>query len=47
MTGIIIWAAVGAFAKTLLPLPPLDDKVREGWKWAWDHTVGKLWSKIP
>lgn len=35
MTIFIVGAAIGAVAKTLLPWPALDDKIRAGWRWAW------------
>lgn len=35
MTMLIIGAAIGAIAKTLLPMPALDDRVRAAWRWAW------------
>ncbi len=33
MTWFIIGVVVGAIAKTLIPWPAMDDKVREGWRW--------------
>lgn len=35
MTGYLIAAAIGAVAKTLLPVPAFDDRVRAAWRWAW------------
>lgn len=31
----IFWILVGAIGKTLLPMPAMDDKVRELWRWGW------------
>lgn len=36
MTTLLIGAAVGAIAKTLLPMPALDDRVRAAWRWVWN-----------
>lgn len=35
MTGYILAALAGVIAKTLLPWPWADDKVRAAWRWAW------------
>lgn len=35
MTTFLIAAALGAFIKTLIPLPAFDDRVRAAWRWAW------------
>lgn len=34
MITFIIAAAIGAVVKTLLPFPPLDDRIRAAWAWA-------------
>ncbi len=38
MTTLIIGAAIGAVAKTLLPIPAFDDRVRAAWRWV----IGKI-----
>lgn len=47
MTGLLWGIAIGVVGKTLIPIPPLDDKVREGAAWLWSKTGAKLWAKIP
>lgn len=35
MIWLLIGIAIGAVAKTLLPWPWADDRVRAAWNWAW------------
>lgn len=39
MTTLLIGAALGALAKTLLPIPAFDDRVRAAWRWAWSKVT--------
>jgi len=46
MTAFIIANALGIAAgvvlKTLVPMPFIDQPVRNAWAWAWRNTVGRL-----
>lgn len=46
MTYYIIAGVVGAIVKTLLPYPPLDDRVRAGRRWLWSK-ISRLWDSGP
>jgi hypothetical protein len=39
MTTFLIGAAIGVIAKTLLPWPWADDKIRAAWRWAWSKVT--------
>ena len=43
MTSYLIAAAIGAIAKTLLPIPAFDDRVRAAYRRAADW-VRSLWT---
>lgn len=39
MTAFLLGVALGAIAKTLLPIPAFDDRVRAAWRWLWSKAV--------
>lgn len=42
MITALIWIVVGVIAKTLLPFPSFDDRVRAAWSWAYDKVMSWL-----
>ncbi len=38
----LLGIAAGIVIKILVPMPFLDDPVRQAWSWAWKNSIGRL-----
>jgi hypothetical protein len=40
MAEWLFWGVVFTIANRLLPFPPVDDRIRAAWAWAWKKLFG-------